>query len=73
MLFRSVLTVWWTYPFQLFCFFFGWTHAIHHFVVNETFYIRHFARKKAHEVMRKHGVRFNDLGTFRRANRYHEV
>ncbi|MCA5005741.1 fatty acid desaturase [Sphingobacterium bovistauri] len=69
----QVLTVWWTYPFQLFCFFFGWTHAIHHFVVNETFYIRHIARKKAHEVMRKNGVRFNDLGTFRRANRYHEV
>jgi len=69
----QILTVWWTYPFQLFCFFFGWTHAIHHFVVNETFYIRHIARKKAHDVMRKHGVRFNDLGTFRRANRYHEV
>jgi len=69
----QVLTVWWTYPFQLFCFFFGWTHAIHHFVVNETFYIRHIARKKAHDVMRKHGVRFNDLGTFRRANRYHEI
>lgn len=68
----QVLTVWWTYPFQLFCFFFGWTHAIHHFVVNETFYIRHIARKKAHDVMRKNGVRFNDLGTFRRANRYHE-
>lgn len=69
----QVLTVWWTYPFQLFCFFFGWTHAIHHFVVNETFYVRHIARKAAHEVMRKNGVRFNDLGTFRRSNRYHEV
>lgn len=69
----QVLTVWWTFPFQVFCFFFGWTHAIHHFVVNETFYIRHIARKKAHQVMRKHGVRFNDLGTFRRANRYHEI
>lgn len=68
----QVLNVWWTYPFQLFCFFFGWTHAIHHFVVNETFYVRHIARKKAHEVMRKHGVRFNDLGTFFRANRYHQ-
>lgn len=67
----QVLNVWWTFPFQLFCFFFGWTHAIHHFVVNETFYLRHIARKKAHEIMRQHGVRFNDLGTFRRANRYH--
>ncbi len=67
----QVLTVWWTFPFQIFCFFFGWTHAIHHFVVNESFYVRHMARKKAHEVMRMHGVRFNDLGTFKRANRFH--
>lgn len=66
----QVLNIWWTFPLQLFCFFFGWTHAIHHFVVNETFYVRHFARKKAHEVMRKYGVRFNDLGTFVRANRF---
>lgn len=69
----QVLNVWWTFPFQLFCFFFGWTHAIHHFVVNETFYIRHIARKKAHEVMKANGIRFNDLGTFKRANRYHEI
>lgn len=69
----QVLNVWWTFPFQLFCFFFGWTHAIHHFVVNETFYIRHIARKKAHEVMKANGIRFNDLGTFKRANRYHEL
>lgn len=69
----QVLTVWWTFPFQIFCFFFGWTHAIHHFVVNESFYVRHLARKKAHEIMRMNGVRFNDLGTFRRANRFREV
>lgn len=69
----QVLNVWWTYPMQLFCFFFGWTHAIHHFVVNETFYIRHFTRKKAHKIMKEYGVRFNDLGTFKRANRYKEI
>lgn len=68
----QVLTVWWTLPFQLFCFFFGWTHAIHHFVVNETFYIRHITRRKAHDVMKAYGVRFNDLGTFSRANRFHK-
>lgn len=66
----QVLTAWWTFPFQLFCFFFGHTHAIHHFVVNETFYIRHFTRKRAHEVMKQEGVRFNDIGTFKRANRF---
>lgn len=66
----QVLNVWWTFPLQLFCFFFGWTHAIHHFVVNETFYIRHITRKKAHAIMKENGVRFNDIGTFKRANRY---
>lgn len=69
----QILTVWWTFPFQVFCFFFGWTHGIHHFVVNESFYVRHIARKKAHEVLKKYGVRFNDLGTFRRANRFNEI
>lgn len=69
----QVLNVWWTFPFQVFCFFFGWTHAIHHFVVNETFYVRHFTRRKAQEVLKKYGVRFNDLGTFARANRFHEI
>lgn len=69
----QVLNIWWTFPLQVFCFFFGWTHAIHHFVVNETFYVRHLARKKAHVVMRRYGIRFNDLGTFSRANRFHET
>lgn len=68
----QVLTVWWTFPMQVFCFFFGWTHSIHHFVVNETFYVRHMGRKRAYQVMREYGVRFNDLGTFKRANRYNE-
>lgn len=67
----QVLTTWWTFPFQVFCFFFGWTHSIHHFVVNETFYVRHFGRKKAQSVLKKYGVRFNDLGTFKRANRFY--
>jgi hypothetical protein len=66
----QVLTAWWTFPFQLFCFFFGYTHAIHHFVVGETFYIRHLTRKSAFKVMKAEGVRFNDLGTFSRANRF---
>lgn len=69
----QVLNVWWTFPFQVFCFFFGWTHAIHHFVVQETFYVRHITRKKAQKILRDNGVRFNDLGTFRRANRFHEI
>ena len=60
-------------PFQLFCFNFGSTHGIHHFVVGEPFYIRQLTAADAHKVMRENGVLFNDLGTFARANRYENV
>ncbi len=66
----QVLDRWWLAPFHLFCFNFGSTHGIHHFVVKETFYVRQITAKTAHEVMKEMGVRFNDLGTFRRANRW---
>ena len=66
----QVLNVWWLLPFQLFCFNFGSTHTIHHFVVQETFYIRQLTARSAHRVLQKYGVRFNDLGTFFRANRF---
>jgi fatty acid desaturase len=65
----QVLNPWWLLPFQLFCFNFGSTHAIHHFVVRDPFYIRQWLAPAAHAVMREAGVRFNDVGTFRRANR----
>ena len=58
------------WPFQLFCFNFGSTHGIHHFVVGEPFYIRQMTASAAHRVMRENGVKFNDLNTFARANRY---
>lgn len=67
----QVLNAWWTVPFQIFCFNFGSTHAIHHFLVKEPFYIRQWTAPQAHRVLREVGVRFNDIGTFRRANRYH--
>ncbi|MBC7698882.1 fatty acid desaturase [Aquabacterium sp.] len=57
------------WPMQLFCFNFGSTHAIHHFVVGQPFYLRQMIASQAHEILRSHGVRFNDLGTFQRANR----
>lgn len=66
----QVLTPKWMIPFQLFCFNFGGTHAIHHFVVNDPFYIRQLTAKSAYPVLRDQGVRFNDTDTFRRANRY---
>lgn len=66
----QVLNIWWTWPLQVFCFNFGSTHAIHHFVVNEPFYIRQWTSRSALNVLRNYGVRFNDLGTFARANRW---
>lgn len=66
----QVLNHWSLLPLQLFCFNFGSTHGIHHFVVAEPFYIRQLTAPVAHKVMREHGVRFNDLGTFQRANHY---
>lgn len=66
----QVLNPWWMWPFQLFCFNFGSTHTIHHFVVSDPFYLRQIVAKEQYAVLKQHGVRFNDLGTFRRANRY---
>lgn len=66
----QVLHPWWLWPLQAFCFNFGSSHAIHHFVVKEPFYIRQLSVPFAHRVMREMGVRFNDFGTFARANRW---
>jgi fatty acid desaturase len=59
-------------PLQMFCFNFGSTHAIHHFVANEPFYVRQWTAPAAHAALRENGVPFNDFGTFRRANRRHQ-
>ena len=66
----QVLKPWFLWPAHLFCFNFGSTHSIHHFVVGQPFYIRQMVADVAHKVMREHGVRFNDLSTFVSANRY---
>lgn len=66
----QVLNAWWLWPLQAFCFNFGSSHGIHHFVVKEPFYIRQLTVPVAHRVMREMGVRFNDVGTFGRANRF---
>lgn len=66
----QVWTAGWLLPFHLFCFNFGGTHAIHHFVVRDPFYIRQMIAKDAQAVMRRGGVRFDDFGTFTRANRW---
>jgi fatty acid desaturase len=66
----QVLNAWFFAPLHLFCFNFGSTHAIHHFVVGQPFYIRQMVARAAHRVMRENGVRFNDFNTFGAANRY---
>ncbi|MDQ8035918.1 MAG: fatty acid desaturase [Pedobacter sp.] len=68
----QVLNAWWLFPLQLFSFNVGATHGIHHFVVREPFWIRQLTMRRAHEVMKECGVRFNDFGSFRRANRWAE-
>jgi fatty acid desaturase len=66
----QVWTSWWLAPLHLFCFNFGATHAIHHFVVRDPFYIRQLTAREVYPILRAHGVRFNDYGTFFRANRW---
>lgn len=58
------------WPLHALCFNFGGTHAIHHFVVRDPFYIREAIRPECQTILREHGVRFNDFGTFRRGNRF---
>ncbi|OMC10592.1 fatty acid desaturase [Mycobacterium sp. SP-6446] len=66
----QVWTAMWLKPFHAFCFNFGETHAIHHFLVRDPFYIRELIKRDCQDVLRREGVRFNDFGTFRRANRF---
>lgn len=65
----QVWTDWRMKPLQAFCFNFAGTHAIHHFVVRDPFYIRQAIAQDCYPVMQENGVRFNDFGTFKRANR----
>ena len=69
----QVLSKWYWLPLQLFSCNFGSSHAIHHFFVAQPFYLRELVRRDAHAAMRSHGVRFDDLGTFSRANRWGPV
>lgn len=66
----QIWTRWWLAPLYLFCFNFGATHGVHHFVVRDPFYVRQCVAKESHGLMKAAGVRFNDFGTFKRANRF---
>jgi hypothetical protein len=69
----QVLSKWYWLPLQLFSCNFGNSHATHHFFVAQPFYLRELVRRDAHAAMRSHGVRFDDVGTFSRANRWGSV
>lgn len=69
----QIWTDWRMKPLQAFCFNFAGTHALHHFVVRDPFYIRQAIAKSCYPLMRENGVRFNDFGTFKRANRRFET
>ena len=66
----QVFNKWYLAPFQVFCANFGSTHPIHHFYVADPFYVRQLMERDIHPVLAANGVRFNDMGTFARANRY---
>jgi fatty acid desaturase len=66
----QVLHPWYLIPFQVFCFNFGSTHSIHHFVVNQPFYLRQMVAPKVHPIMKKYGVRFNDTQSNSRSNAF---
>lgn len=67
---NQILNSWLIFPLQLFCFNFGETHIIHHYVINQPFYLRQMVARAALAEMQRHGTRVNDLGTFVRANRW---
>ncbi|MEP2653565.1 MAG: fatty acid desaturase [Paraglaciecola sp.] len=66
----QVLNHWLFMPFQLFCFNFGNTHTIHHFVPSQPFYIRQIISKRVNVFLKEKGVKFNDLTSILAANRY---
>lgn len=67
---NQVLNHWIFYPLQVFCFNFGATHIIHHYVTRQPFYLRQMIAGGVMDEFRKQGVRFNDLGIYKRAHRY---
>lgn len=52
-----------------FAFNFGKTHILHHYVVEQPFFVRELVFDRVEPVLPKSGVRFNDFGVVRRANR----
>jgi len=69
---NQVLNHWIFYPFQLFCFNFGATHILHHYITKQPFYLRQMVAFGVYDEFKRQGVRFNDLIIYSRANRFFE-
>jgi len=69
---NQILDHWALIPLQLFCFNFGQTHILHHFVPAQPFYLRQMCVGKVLKVLENHGTRRNDMDIIRRRNRYYE-
>ncbi len=67
---NQILDHWAFVPLQLFCFNFGATHIVHHYITPQPFYIRHLVAIKVHGEMIAAGCRHNDLAILSRANRW---
>lgn len=67
---NQILDHWSFAPMQLFCFNFGATHVLHHYVVQQPFYLRQLVAPAVKQTLIEQGVRHNDLATVRRANRW---
>ena len=65
----QILRHWSLAPIQLFCFNFAATHALHHFVVEQPFYLRQAVAFTATDLVVAKGVRLNDFGVVPRNNR----
>jgi len=67
---NQILNSWSVLPLQMFCFNFGATHIIHHYVVNQPFYLRQLVSRAALAEMARQGTRVNDFGMITRNNRW---
>jgi len=67
---NQIVDHWLALPVQLFCFNFGATHVIHHFVAAQPFYLRQMVAPRVKPVLLAAGVRHNDLAILNRANRW---
>ena len=65
----QILSHWALWPLQLFCFNFAATHWLHHFVVDQPFYLRPFVAHAVSDGVISEGMRVNDFGVVARNNR----